>query len=375
MTGASGLPAPPGPESFAKRGVAGDNRASAVPITRNRGTAMSEMRQDMISKQWVILAPERAKRPDQNHKAAETRPPLPRHRADCPFCEGNEAQTPGALLTFPADGPWQVRVVPNRFAALSHEEECCHVWTGKFLRVGGYGSADVVVESPRHDLSPGLMRPEQVAQVLEAWRQRYLALMDDPRNSLITIFRNHGPRAGTSLEHPHSQIIVTPVVPPGVRNQIDQAVRSFDTYGTCLFCTMVEEERHDRARIVMETEHFTAFCPFAARSPYEVRIFPRRHACFYGAIAPEELADLAGVLRTLLGRIHRLLDNPDYNLVVRSHPLESRANRHYHWYIVILPKLATPAGFEIGTGIAINTLKPEDAAAQLREAAAAEVAG
>ena len=259
---------------------------------------MSEMRQDMVSKEWVIIAPGRAKRPDQNHKpAVPERPPLPRHRADCPFCAGNEGLTPGALLEFPGQGPWRVRVIPNKFAALSHEEECCHVWTGKFLRVGGYGSAEVVVESPRHDLSPALMPAADVAPILEAWRQRYQSLMDDPRNHLVTIFRNHGPRAGTSLEHPHSQIIATPVVPPNVRNQIDQALRSFDTYGTCLFCTMLEEERAERSRIVFETAHFTVFCPFASRSPYEVRIFPRRHACFYGAITEEEVADLAAVLR------------------------------------------------------------------------------
>jgi UDPglucose--hexose-1-phosphate uridylyltransferase len=163
-------------------------------------------------------------------------------------------------------------------------------------------------------------------------------------------------------------------MPPNVRNQIDQAVRSFDTYGTCLFCTMLEEERGERARIVLETEHFTVFCPFASRSPYEVRIFPRRHACFFGAIAPEEVEDLGAVLRTVLGKIHRHLNNPDYNLIVRSHPLESRANRHYHWYILIIPKLATPAGFELGTGIYINSTKPEDAAAALRDAEPAEIA-
>ena len=331
------------------------------------------MRQDMISKEWVIVAPARAKRPEQVRQVADERPPIPQHRPDCPFCVGNEAQTQGALFSFPAVGPWQTRVVSNKFAALSHEEECCHVWTGKFLRVGGYGSAEVVVETPRHDLSPAQLDPRQVALILEAWRLRYLALMDDPRHALITIFRNHGPKAGTSLEHPHSQIIVTPVVPPHVRNQIDQAVRSFDTYGTCLFCTMLEQEREERVRIVLETEHFTAFCPFASRSPYEVRIFPRRHACFYGAIAPAELEDLAVVLRTVLGLLHRRLDNPDYNLIVRSHPLESRANRHYHWYIMIIPKLATPAGFEIGTGISINSLKPEDAAAILRDTQPAEI--
>lgn len=336
---------------------------------------MSEMRQDMISKEWVIVAPERARRPNQNHQGAEARPSLPRHRPDCPFCAGNEGRTPEAHFAFPAQGAWQVRVVPNKFGALNHEQECCHVWTGKFLRVGGYGSADVVVESPRHDLSPALMRPDQVAQVLEAWRLRYLSLMDDPHNALITIFRNHGARAGTSLEHPHSQIIVTPVVPPGVRNQIDQAVRSFDTYGSCLFCAMLEEERGERLRLVLETGHFTVFCPFASRSAYEVRVFPRRHVCNFGAITAAEIEDLGAVLRTVLGKVHRLLDNPDYNLIVRSHPLESRANRHYHWYIVIIPKLATPAGFEIGTGIYINATAPEDAAARLRDLEPAEIAG
>jgi len=334
---------------------------------------MSEMRQDMISKEWVIVAPGRAKRPNQHQKVTDARPPLPRHRPDCPFCVGNEAQTPDSLITFPAEGPWQTRVVPNKFAALSHEAECCHVWTGKFLRVGGYGSADVVIEFPRHDLSPAQVHPVEVSRILEAWRLRYLALMDDPRNALITIFRNHGPNAGTSLEHPHSQIIVTPVVPPNVRNQIDQAVRSFDTYGSCLFCTMLEEERCEQVRIVLETKHFTVFCPFASRYPFEVRILPLRHACFYGAIAPEEVEDLGAVLRTVLGKLHRQLGNPDYNLMVRSHPLESRANRHYHWYIVIIPKLATQAGFELGTEIYINSTKPEDAAAVLREVEPSEI--
>ena len=164
---------------------------------------MSEMRQDMVSKEWVIIAPGRAKRPNQNHQPVDERPAPPQHRPDCPFCAGNEALTPGALLSFPEQGPWRVRVVPNKFAALSHEEECCHIWTGKFLRVGGYGSAEVVVESPRHDLSPALMPPGDLVPVLEAWRRRYQDLMDDPRNHLITIFRNHGPKAGTSLEHPH----------------------------------------------------------------------------------------------------------------------------------------------------------------------------
>jgi len=334
---------------------------------------MSEMRQDMISKEWVIVAPSRAKRPNDHAQPAEPRPPLPRHRPDCPFCAGNEAQTPGTLLSFPETGAWQTRVIPNKFAALGHDQECCHHWSGKFLRVGGYGSGDVVVETPRHDLSPATMDPRQLATVLEAWRQRSLALMEDERNQLITIFRNHGPKAGTSLEHPHSQIIATPVVPPHVRNEIDQAVRSFDTYGTCLFCTMLEEERAEGSRILIETEHFTAFCPFASRTAYEVRIFPRRHACFYGAIAPDEVADLAVVLRTVLGRLHRGLGNPDYNLIVRSHPLESRANRHYHWYVAIMPKLTTPAGFEIGTGIHINPVTPEAATEFLRGAAAAEV--
>ncbi|HEY5998657.1 MAG TPA: galactose-1-phosphate uridylyltransferase [bacterium] len=334
---------------------------------------MSELRQDMISKEWVIVAPERARRPDDNHAPGTGRAAPPRRRPDCPFCTGNESSTPNALLSFPSDGPWRVRVVPNKFAALSYDAEFHHVWSGKFLRTGGYGAAEVVIESPRHDLSPAQMAPADLVLVLEAWQQRYQALMDDGRNHLITIFRNHGRQAGTSLEHPHSQIIATPVMPPTVRNQIDQAVRSFDTYGTCLFCTMIEAERAEGSRLVLETEHFTVFCPFASRSPFELRIFPRRHTCFYGAVTAEETRDLAGVLRATLGKLHRRLENPDYNLVVRSHPLESRANRHYHWHIEIVPRLGTTAGFELGTGVFINTLPPEDAAAVLRSAEPAEV--
>ncbi len=335
---------------------------------------MSELRQDMVSKEWVIIATERARRPHEFAREAPPRSAEP-HRADCPFCRGNEERTPASLLAVPDDGSWRVRVVPNKFAALSPEAAWYHGRQGKFLHVGGFGSAEVVVETPRHDLSPAQLPVDQVRHVLAAYRARYRSLMEDPRHHLITIFRNHGARAGTSLEHGHSQIIATPVMPTNVRNQIDQSVRSFDTYGTCLFCVVIEEERAAGTRVVAETPHFIAFCPYASRSPFELRLFPKRHHCFFGGVQDGELDDLAGLLRTLLGKVHRGLGDPDYNLVIRSHSLESRENRHYHWHMVIVPRLTTPAGFEMGTGIYINTAAPEESAAFLRDVEPAEIAG
>jgi UDPglucose--hexose-1-phosphate uridylyltransferase len=320
----------------------------------------------MISKEWVIIATERARRPQEFQQLQKERPPLPSHLESCPFCRGNEEQTPPALLLFPEESPWQVRVVPNKFAALSPDTPCGQFPKGQFIGIHGYGAAEVVIETPRHDLSPAQMPPEEVSLIMEAYRRRYRALEADSRNSLITLFRNHGPRAGTSLQHPHSQIIATPVVPPHVRNQIVQALRSYDTFGSCVFCFMLAEEQKQEERLVQVSDHFLAFCPYASRVPFEIQIFPRRHSSSFGEITPDEKEDLARVLHLALGKIYHGLNNPDYNLIVRSYPLESKDNRHYHWHLVIVPRLTTPAGFEIGTGIYINTARPEESAAFLR---------
>jgi UDPglucose--hexose-1-phosphate uridylyltransferase len=328
---------------------------------------MSEFRQNLATKEWVILSPERAKRPHDIVREAEEKPPLPPHRDDCPFCKGNENQSPPPVLMIPETRDWKVRVVPNKFAALSSDSHTERSHEGAFLKADGFGLAEVVIEHPRHDLTIATMADQEVADVFRAYRERQVVMSAREEINLVTIFRNHGARAGTSLDHPHSQIIATPIVPPHVRYPLEQAVMHFDENGSCVYCDMLAEEIRYGGRTVVESDNFIAFCPFAARSPFECRIYPKRHSASYLTISDDEIKELAPVVRELMARIHFGLKNPDYNYIIRSAPVGDHDTRYLHWYIVVIPKISTPAGFEIGSGIYINTVAPEACAEYLRE--------
>lgn len=329
---------------------------------------MPEFRQNLATQDWVILAPERGTRVNDFKQKNHKRDSLPEYREDCPFCRGNEDQTEAAVYERADNGSWRVRVVPNKYAALQPELATTRTMAGLFLAAKGFGIAEVVIEHPRHNLNPALMSADDMAEILRAYRHRQFEMSKNDRICLVTIFRNHGPRAGTSLEHPHSQIIATPIVPPHVRYPMQQAVSYYDKYGTCVYCDMVTEEIRQEERVVVQTDNFVAFCPYAARSPYETRIYPKTHKASYVLISNGEVRELAYILREILGRMYTHLDDPDYNYIIRSSPIGDEDTRHLHWYMVIIPKVTTPAGFEIGSGIYINTVAPERSARELRAA-------
>ena len=331
---------------------------------------MPEFRQNKATKEWVIIAGERAKRPNDFARDRTARKPMPAHKKDCPFCTGNENMTPEPALRIPETGDWRIRVVPNKFAALQPDLATTRTWVGEFLAAKGFGIAEVVIESPEHNKTIATMQLDEVSDVLLAYRNRQLAIAKNENINLITIFRNHGARAGTSLEHPHSQIIATPIVPPHVRYPMEQAVAHYDKYGTCVYCDLLREELRQKERIISESDNFVAFCSFASRTPFETRIYPKRHMASFMNIENEEIEEMAAMLRDTLNKIYICLDDPDYNYVLRSSPIGDENTRHLHWYMVIIPKVSTAAGFEIGTGIYINTVAPEVAARYLREAKA-----
>jgi UDPglucose--hexose-1-phosphate uridylyltransferase len=327
---------------------------------------MPEFRQNMVSKEWVIIATERAKRPDQFLQKKENRNPLPSHQKDCPFCPGNESMTPPPVFSIERNGSWSLRVVPNKFAALQSHLTTERKHEGRFLKADGFGMAEVIIESPFHNRTIATMDLEEVHNTVLTYRERYVAISKIERLDLITIFRNYGEKAGTSLEHPHSQIIATPIVPPHVRNPLYQSQLACDTYGDCIYCGMMEEERRQQVRVVKETKYFLVLCPFASRSPFEIRIYPKIHHSSFATISDQELEDFAFALQDTLKRLSIGLNDPDYNYIIRSAPIEDTNVKYDHWYAVIVPKLTTPAGFELGTGIYINTTLPEQCAEFLR---------
>jgi len=333
---------------------------------------MPQLRQDPTTKEWVIIASERLKRPHA-FKKTEVFIEKPSYKEDCPFCMGNEHLTPHETLAYrrggPADGRgWWVRVIPNKFPALSPEgtlerkEE-----KGFFRSMDGVGIHEVVIESPLHNQLLPLMEDKQVEEVLLAYRERYLTIKEDRRIKLIIIFKNHGETAGTSLDHTHSQIVGTSVVPSNIRKKLEEAARYYDDHGRCVYCDLIQEELLLEERIVAATERFIVFHPFASRFPFETWVIPKEHQASFGLISKEDSKTFAKVLKETLFKIYSRLNNPDYNFVIHTAPIKDEEEDYYHWHLQFVPRLTTPAGFEMGSGIYINVSLPEETAKFLRE--------
>jgi len=328
---------------------------------------MPEIRQNRATKEWVIIATERAKRPD-DFKPEEEKKILPVFDKDCPFCPGNEHKTPPELFSYRQAGTekdkpgWWVRITPNKFPALISEVELTRVSEGFFRKMEGYGRHEVIIESPEHNLSLGNMNLKQVEEVCLVYRQRYIELSAEKNIKIIIVFRNHGEAAGTSLLHPHSQLIALPLVPTHIRHLLEEAMRYYDDHGFCVFCDMIKEEMEFKKRVVLETEKFIAFHPFASKVPFETWIVSKTHNAGFGNISADEAKNLAFVLREILGKLYTKLSDPDYNFVLHTAPIKDSNEDYYHWYIQILPRLTTPAGFELGSGVYINTILPEETA-------------
>jgi UDPglucose--hexose-1-phosphate uridylyltransferase len=330
---------------------------------------MSEIRQDPTTEEWVIIASERAKRPsDFVHERAERK--LPDFSPSCPFCPGNEAMTDGETLRYgPRDGRgWQVRAFANKFAALSFSRKTARgLKEGFYTEMAGVGSHEVIVETPQHNKSLAFMENGEVLSVLLAYRERYRKLSRQSFARLVIIFKNYGPAAGTSLEHSHSQLLVTPVVPKNIRMRHEVAINYYENYGRCLYADLLEHERQGGRRIVMETGEFLAFHPFASQRPFETWILPKKQQASFGDVSQKDLGNLARVLRLNLLKLHRGLNDPDYNYVIDTAPVRDEKEPYYLWHIRIIPRLTEAAGFEIGSGMYINTAVPEETARFMRD--------
>lgn len=338
---------------------------------------MSELRQNLATREWVIIATDRATKP-MDFVAPARKADVSEREENCPFCPGNETLNgPEAFAVRPegsqANGPdWRLRVVPNKYPALTPSPNCAIVpkrsLDGPYMRMEGCGYHEVIVEHPRHDQTLATMTAEEVRLILETYRQRYHQLAPDCNNLLMTVFRNHGEKAGASLRHPHSQLITTGIVPLHIRTRLYEAQRYFDDTGACAYCDILRYELKEKERIILENDGFVAFAPYAAAVPYEMWVMPKRHRASFGDISKEELNGLAEALQGALARLARLLGDPDYNYVLQTAPYPLAAVPFYHWHMEIIPHLKTKrAGFEMGSGIGINVVSPETVAKALRE--------
>ena len=327
----------------------------------------NEIRQNKATKQWVIYSKARRKRPSDFIEKTKKKK-LPELSKICPFCPGNEHILPPIILEKQNrdSTQWLTRVVPNKFPALIPEGELSRYREGIYIAMEGYGHHEIVIESPYHNKQITDMSHEEMNTVIETYHRRYVELMAEHKNMMAIIFRNYGMLAGTSLIHPHSQIIVACFVPHHIRWREEEAQQYYNEWGRCVYCDILEFEMKEQKRTILETDSFFAFVPFAAEVPFEIWILPKRHEADFGSILDEEKEDLSFVLRDCLSQLNKKLHDPDYNYVINTAARFRAGEPQLHWYLQIRPRLTTQAGFEIGSGIKINPSIPEEDAAFLR---------
>ena len=346
---------------------------------------ISELRRDIVSGDWVVIATGRARRPNEFAKA---KPPLfTQPKISCPF----EKLHSDALLvhsdgdnrknspTFAkaTEGKWWVQAIPNKYPAfgkgicdLSHK-------VGPYQWTEGVGFHEVVVTRD-HNRSIAQMTDREAELLVQAYHDRYVALKDGACVRYISIFHNHGRNSGASISHPHSQIIAIPVIPPDVGHSLKGSAEYYHKHKACVHCVMLGYELKAKARLIYQNNGFVALAPFASKTAFEIRIFPKGHYAQFETLGDKGRRAFANTLRVTLAKLYRGLKNPDYNYFIHTAPVDpirnNSSNRasvkkeyeHYHWHLEILPKTAIWAGFEIGTGIEISTIAPETASQFLR---------
>jgi UDPglucose--hexose-1-phosphate uridylyltransferase len=325
---------------------------------------MPELRKDPIVGRWVIISTDRGRRPVDLPKPE---PPLPRTAANCPFCPGAEDKTPHEVFADRAGGSWSLRVVPNKFPALKIEGQLDRQGEGLYDKMNGVGAHEVIIETPRHDLTLSDLSEEAIERVLVAYRERILDLKKDTRFRYVMVFKNHGAAAGATLEHTHSQLIALPVVPVNVAEMMRGARHYFEYKERCIFCDIIKQELDDGRRVIYDNPGFVVVAPFAPKQPFETWILPKAHAATYEEADVHSFRLMANALRTALRKLGTALASPPYNFMLLTAPFADRGAQHFHWHVEIMPTLTKVAGFEWGSGFYINPTPPEDAAAFLRD--------
>ncbi|MHB8871780.1 MAG: galactose-1-phosphate uridylyltransferase [Candidatus Doudnabacteria bacterium] len=323
---------------------------------------MSQFRQNPISKHWVLIAPNRSKRPEQFAREPVISQNMPEIIPACVFCPGNESKNDD-ISRFPKGKNWEIRVIPNKFEALSDVPLTAD--KEFYISRSGTGDHEVVI-TRKHNEPIALQSTTTVVNTIKVLQQRYLELAKHQNLAYVQIFYNHGREAGASLIHPHFQIISTPFVPHNVHEEILGCYHYYRAHNKCIYCAIIEEERKQNERVMYETEDFIVLAPYASRSPFETWILPRKHGSNFEEITEKETIQLANVLKMVLGRLYTKLSDPPLNFYIHTMPLQHATHSAYkketfHWHLVIFPRIAIWAGFEYATGIPINPMPPEDA--------------
>ncbi|KAG2640197.1 ADP-glucose phosphorylase-like [Panicum virgatum] len=344
----------------------------------------SEARRDAVFGRWVVFSPARSRRPTDLKSHNPTANPSSGPGADapkpsCPFCAGRESECAPQIFRVPPDDalPWRIRVIQNLYPALRRDIEPPPAPEPEVVdgeaeaeeqpgerAVRGFGFHDVVIETPRHDVRLWDLGAEGVRDVLLAYAARVRQLREHPAVKYVQVFKNHGASAGASMAHSHSQMLGTPFVPPSVTSRLNCMKGFFDRSGNCSLC-----EIRSKDILISKTPYFSAIVPFAASYPFEIWIIPQQHLSYFHEIDEAKALDLGSLLKTMLQKLSKQLNDPPFNFMIHSTPfgLSSSCLPYAHWFLQIVPQLSVIGGFELGSGCYINPVFPEDAAKILRE--------
>ena len=335
----------------------------------------SELRFDLVSKDWVVIATGRARRPETFKKEKRLKEKvLPK---DCPFCQLSSQEKPTLvfnqgkkILILPKGGApkkWTTCVVPNTYPAFSPFPKLDKHIEGNLYQVMNAAGFHEVVITRSHKKQMAQFSVAQIKEVVDVYQQRYLDLMKEKFVNYVSIFHNHGREAGASIAHPHSQIITTPLIDSDLRKALLNSKRYFRIHKKCIYCQMNKWEKKSRKRIIFENKKFLAICPFASKAAFQVICSPKKHLPYFEQITEQEKWQLAEALQSVLKKLYKGLNNPAYNFYLHTAPCDNKHYGHYHWHWTILPKTSIWAGFEIGTRMEISTIEPEKAAEYLRK--------
>lgn len=354
---------------------------------RTKAIIIREIRiNPVVPTESVLVATARSMRPKKEE------PPIPHdtrsHMDTCPFCRGNESMTPPPLAQIPQTGDWQLRIVENKYPILGDDRESPDFAFGLQQTIDGYGRHEVVIDHSSHGIRIHEMEEEHLALLFSTYRQRMEHLYhSDDRLQYVLIFKNFGPAAGASIAHTHSQIIAMPVVPDNVQAEVRNSLAFYQKSQQCIFCSLIDEALtveatiYDRESgeinrrinvgqfVIDRSGHFIAIKPFASRFEWEVHILPLAHEADFIDMGAEECADLALLFKRTMKRLNAVLGGVQYNFFIHSLPHGSAyagSAHSFHWHIEICPRTSIPTGFELGSGLFVNTICPEDAAERLR---------
>jgi len=335
---------------------------------------MSEIRLDRINNQYVIIAPERLHRPNLVNKHTKKS-----SNSRCPFCDGNESLTPPEVFAIrdnAKDSPsWKTRVIPNLYKAVQVELDDISKRDGMFESIAGVGAHEILIDTPCHNCDLVMLGKEDIENWLRSMIIRIDDLSKDKRLIHISIFKNYGQNAGSTQDHPHTQILALPIIPHNELVFLERNMKYYRRHGRGILEDIVYNEKITKKRVLHEIGDFMAYCPYASAFPFEVMISPTKNIANLNKCSRKEITDLALLIQKVFTMLKNQLGKFDYNLYFHMSPLNvnfenemymNYINKNYSFNLRITPRIYRSGGFELSTGMAINSVAPEGCAKLLR---------